>query len=196
MEVSIHAPARGATKKRLNSFPPSISFQSTRPRGARPHSLEAQEMIGQFQSTRPRGARQDRSARQRKGPRVSIHAPVRGATRRRPFRTTPRRACFNPRARAGRDVGVGDEALAALLFQSTRPCGARPSLIMTAAAARSVSIHAPVRGATLGGGSLLDSYRVSIHAPVRGATGLGVERLLVELEFQSTRPCGARRRAC
>jgi len=56
-------------------------------------------------------------------------------------------SCFNPRARAGRD----------------RPTTPDTPLYW-------VSIHAPVRGATIIGS--VDAYNitVSIHAPVRGAT--------------------------
>ena len=55
-----------------------------------------------------------------------------------------------------------------------------------------VSIHAPVRGATLlsGLGSIITD--VSIHAPVRGATYAGKIGLKC-LKFQSTRLCEARR---
>ncbi len=36
LPVSIHAPARGATRIRRIKAPLSVTFQSTRPRGARP----------------------------------------------------------------------------------------------------------------------------------------------------------------
>ena len=78
---------------------------------------------------------------------VSIHAPVRGATKR--IRTPHKsRTCFNPRAREGRDrrsnrmLEVGNV----------------------------VSIHAPVRGATIYADGKVYLVAVSIHAPVRGAT--------------------------
>ena len=99
--VSIHAPARGATSFAWRIFPP-LTFQSTRPRGAR---LVCESFIrcpSLFQSTRPRGARLFRlicylirpvfqSTRPRGARRclafiascffrVSIHAPARGAT--------------------------------------------------------------------------------------------------------------------
>ena len=123
-----------------------------------------------FQSTPPRGGR--REARDSAAPdsAVSIHAPARGATRRR-FDRRDGDAGFNPRPRAG-----GDPVRA-----SSTACSA------------DVSIHAPARGATrpvrsahvrprvcfnprprAGGDRLraLASTRddVSIHAPARGAT--------------------------
>ena len=60
----------------------------------------------------------------------------------------PPSACFNPRARAGRDHG--DVALRNVI---------------------GVSIHAPARGATVGERFLVAGVGVSIHAPARGATG-------------------------
>ena len=102
-------------------------------------------------------------------------------------------ACFNPRAREGRDADI------------------RPS-----SAPVVVSIHAPARGATIAvlarqfhntlfqstrprGARLLPLARpvrrgvVSIHAPARGATGLKDGAARVQNTFQSTRPRGARR---
>ena len=58
--VSIHAPARGATRTSISPSAPAPWFQSTRPRGARP-----------FQDPEPMDGRY-----------VSIHAPARGATHR------------------------------------------------------------------------------------------------------------------
>jgi len=100
-------------------------------------------------------------------------------------------------------------------FQSTRPCGARPQHVARPHTDQDVSIHAPLRGAT----SELSAPRntvmdVSIHAPLRGATGYGragrtntnvsihaplrgatfriTNICMIWVEFQSTRPCGAR----
>ena len=56
IEVSIHAPARGATGTR-KAVLRRQSFQSTRPRGARPHPFKIGRCKRKFQSTRPRGAR-------------------------------------------------------------------------------------------------------------------------------------------
>ena len=129
-------------------------------------------------STRPYAAR----PRCRRASDVSIHAPVRGATR----PGAGSRESFNPRARTGRD--------------------------QLASQTRGVSIHAPVRGATgtlsctfhcgvpaIGfnprartgrdGCSPRQCTSGSIHAPVRGATP--ARSFTVQL-FQSTRPYGAR----
>ena len=54
--VSIHAPAWGATGQSL-AQQLRVTFQSTRPRGARQFSLSNYKLLSMFQSTRPRGAR-------------------------------------------------------------------------------------------------------------------------------------------
>ena len=120
--VSIHAPARGATRGTVHtSF--DIVFQSTRPHGAR---RRAGERAARGVCFNPR-ARTGRDAGRRvsacRCP-VSIHAPARGAT------------IFS--------CSAGDR----LLFQSTRPHGARRALPALPRSLPSVSIHAPARGAT------------------------------------------------
>ena len=119
---------------------------------------------------------------------VSIHAPVRGATI---FCITLRTiGGFNPRTRTGCDscyncsspglwfqsthpYGVRRHQIHApyvsCQFQSTHPYGVRQQQYVSGCVV-TVSIHAPVRGATgeKDGGAKGDN--VSIHAPVRGAT--------------------------
>ena len=53
---------------------------------------------------------------------------------------------------------------------------------------RKVSIHAPVKGATHLGADLGDRARVSIHAPVKGATAALAGGTYAQSAFQSTRP--------
>ena len=83
-----------------------------------------------FQSTRPRGARRGGGRVAAHGG-VSIHAPARGATADRAA------ACryfarFNPRAREGRDYGIRLHLRVNDLFQSTRPRGARQTTQLSA----------------------------------------------------------------
>mgnify|MGYP007011722382 CR=1 FL=1 len=120
-EVSIHAPARGATRR---------------------VSVKAQKQA--FQFTRPRGARRT-AALLRYFPPVSIHAPARGATWAggEHFRL----GGFNSRAREGRDK-LRFPPSRPSLFQFTRPRGARPAARSGNSTAPGVSIHAPARGAT------------------------------------------------
>ncbi len=100
---------------------------------------------------------------------VSIHAPVKGATPASPAPTRSR-ISFNPRAREGRDARPARVAEYRRSFNPRAregrdlitPAGQQPVLV--------VSIHAPVKGATLLALPLLVGRRVSIHAPVKGAT--------------------------
>ena len=144
--VSIHAPARGATPKRERSLA-FHWFQFTRPQEARPSSAARTGRAQRFQFTRPQEARQGRAVGGVGTSDVSIHAPARGATgatRWIVYATTG----FNSRARKRRDRA--------------------PSLLV-------------VRGAA-----------VSIHAPARGATFLPQGRRILS-SFQFTRPQEARR---
>jgi len=103
--------------------------------------------ICRFQSTRPRGARPLDHVRYVNRPRVSIHAPARGATRHAGL-LAHRIKSFNPRAREGRDL-----AHLAVIRIFVK-----------------VSIHAPARGATGFDRGSRQLCKVSIHAPARGAT--------------------------
>jgi len=140
--VSIHAPARGATlqqcrMRRAGRFNP-------RARAGRDIPLKADAIAVKFQSTRPRGARPVLLC-YKLFLQVSIHAPARGATYTDMLR--PHRFCFNPRARAGRDL-IPAATSAKLPFQSTRPRGAR-QIGGLEQKTLTVSIHAPARGATV-----------------------------------------------
>ena len=165
--VSIHAPARGATRScprcgarpcfnpraragrdhaEPSCFPCRRRFQSTRPRGARRRSAAASFDTSVFQSTRPRGARHDFC------------------------RSLAGLAGFNPRARAGRDHERGHADLHDNGFQSTRPRGARHRL----------------------GSYSIQSTQFQSTRP-RGARPVVATTIDEAHEFQSTRPRGARR---
>ena len=143
--VSIHAPARGATHAAAGGHHrPQVSIHAPA-RGATRFLIHKHPYVV-FQSTRPRGARPA--------------GPCFGSILR----------CFNPRARAGRDITVLKPLEAMVQFQSTRPRGARPDDGARSLVTHEVSIHAPARGATARGVSSLRKKGVSIHAPARGAT--------------------------
>jgi len=78
-------------------------------------------------------------------------------------------------------------------FQSTRPCGARRA---DQAPPRSISVlfqsTRPCGARRRGRDTIRMCSTVSIHAPVRGATGYYVDSEEGMSKFQSTRPCGAR----
>ncbi len=80
-------------------------------------------------------------------------------------------AGFNPRARVGRDLNTRDHSTTSVVFQSTRPRGARRGNAFGAQGRAPVSIHAPAWGATKLGYPLRYTSGVSIHAPAWGATG-------------------------
>ncbi len=164
--VSIHAPARGATPTgRLSSL--FCEFQFTRPRGARLARNASKRRAVLFQFTRPRGARRQR---------VSGH---------------PSGICFNSRAREGRDNLTVTGTTYNITFQFTRPRGAR--LRGNYIPRQRPSFNSRAREGR-------DCYRagtrclraVSIHAPARGATWVMIEADDGEV-FQFTRPRGARR---
>jgi len=99
--VSIHAPAWGATRTDCQVVT-GASFQSTRPRGARPVIIVVHVQVVWFQSTRPRGARPwDRDC----------------ATSMRSFQST--------RPRGARLRNLRGVRFRWRKFQSTRPRGAR-----------------------------------------------------------------------
>ena len=169
--VSIHAPARGATRRHLYRRRGKRGFQSTRPRGARPRrrpprqrgravsihapARGATQLVGHARTATPGFNPRARAGRdplkepiRDRAAIVSIHAPARGATRR--FaRDCGRTSCFNPRARAGRDNFNSGYIVLGPAFQSTRPRGARPRPNVTRWTPTWVSIHAPARGATM-----------------------------------------------
>ena len=100
---------------------------------------------------------------------VSIHAPVRGATHGAVVQIAVI-TCFNPRAREGRDRPGLPGGRRARRF-NPRAREGRDEIAGGVDAAEDVSIHAPVRGATVRAQGDKTGFVVSIHAPVRGATG-------------------------
>ena len=191
-QVSIHAPARGATLPSTTSAT-AFLFQSTPPRGERPGAGPWPCRNPCF-NPRPRAGSDLALDHFGDGFLVSIHAPARGATieqwllrKSRRFQSTPprgERLCRRTRASSSGS------------FQSTPPRGERPKADKQPTK-REVSIHAPARGATIaartpsaiiagfnprpraGSDEEYLAYRqhggVSIHAPARGATLLDNE---------------------
>jgi len=197
-----------------STVPPVCLFQSTRPRGARPELLLNAVLVQMFQSTRPRGARlipfnlfsnamRFQSTRPR-GARlntrherdvfglVSIHAPAWGATGSAASMMAATHG-FNPRARVGRDLSNKSNSQISLLFQSTRPRGARPSRVSKSAARPKFQSTRP-RGARLIAFSLFSRAMRFQSTRPRGARRSGKRQQSRRGMFQSTRPRGARRR--
>ena len=146
-DISIHAPARGATVEELKRKIAEYGFQSTLPRGER-----------QIPAPREKGRKY-----------ISIHAPARGATGKGGSYDKIWRN-FNPRSREGSDqkwtrhytawlISIHAPARGATrscltrvsrigTFQSTLPRGERPWTRCFHASNMTISIHAPARGAT------------------------------------------------
>ncbi len=117
-------PPCGGRRPRSVSSARSKKFQSTPPCGGRPLCVPSAPRETKFQSTPPCGGRPSAIFMRHLAKRVSIHAPVRGAT---PANKSNRRLqnCFNPRPRAGGDRIFGVAGFVLLQFQSTPPCGGR-----------------------------------------------------------------------
>jgi len=99
-------------------------------------------------------------------------------------------ACFNPRARMGRDILSCNPSACVFGFNPRARMG-RDAAGAHGRAESGVSIHAPVWGATRRASEPARYTPVSIHAPVWGATVMH-EFLPSGFGFQSTRPYGAR----
>ena len=162
-DISIHAPAKGATH--IQVMLPHLS------RHFNPRSREGSDSLSQnmqmhtliFQSTLPRRERQSYEYRKKYNEYISIHAPAKGAT------------CitfFSARA---------------ISFQSTLPRRERLSSSLYRSGSSIISIHAPAKGATRYGGWHTVQRFISIHAPAKGAT-LRERYTFLSRTFQSTLP--------
>ena len=79
---------------------------------------------------------------------------------------------FNPRSHERSDR-VADQTRRRLSkFQSTLPREERRRLSAKAIFTKTISIHAPTRGATFKEQKALEMANISIHAPTRGATAI------------------------
>ena len=187
--ISIHAPPRGATLSRswiygspAFQFTPlregrlsrsaaiaqRSAFQFTPLREGRPARTAKSATPCAFQFTPLREGRPPQGVAENQNRQISIHAPPRGATTRKP-RAPRRRKNFNSRPSARGDPAAGS-AGARSRFQFTplregrrmpRRCSGRSCVI---------SIHAPPRGATKVHFGYNRKDAISIHAPPRGAT--------------------------
>ncbi len=168
---SLRAPC-GGRRGRSEIVSTRVPFQSAPPCGGRRRRRRLHRGGDTFQSAPPCGGRRGRAAAQAHGHRVSIRAPVRGAT-------------GGPRPHGGRRG-----------FQSAPPCGGRPSSASPPRRRRERFNPRPRAG---GDSSRCarrrDARTVSIRAPVRGATRAARPSGALEL-FQSAPPCGGRLGSC
>ena len=167
-QVSIHAPARGATHVKK-----MIAYQSKgfnpRPRtGGDLSTTPINQGSIKFQSTPPHGGRQKSRAIKKPFQVVSIHAPARGAT----------------------VLIVSNPALQR--FQSTPPHGGRPFNPRFFQLQYVVSIHAPARGATLSYPDLYVGIKGFNPRPRTGGDNGQIVGWETMKKFQSTPPHGGR----
>ena len=125
--VSIHAPLRGATGRSTRANYQLFKFQSTHPCGVRHIACFTKNAKRRFQSTHPCGVRRCR---------YDHHI---GSDQRRFQSTHPCGVRLKPSRKDISDT----------MFQSTHPCGVRHGVHIIVAVEPEVSIHAPLRGATL-----------------------------------------------
>ena len=185
--ISIHAPTWGATledwQKRYG-----FTFQSTHPRGVRPHEQGTWQVFCYFNPRTHVGCDILRPILARSTP-ISIHAPTWGATKIcSTFALSTKFQSTHPR-------GVRRCACAwvkyPVAFQSTHPRGVRHPFVGVIRLLGLISIHAPTWGATQEVLLCLIDRGISIHAPTWGAT-CGGSAVPVRGVFQSTHPRGVR----
>ena len=166
-DVSIHAPAWGATLSMVMVSPPCARFN---PRARVGRDSSRRKTFGEsrmFQSTRPRGARLRLAKTDFTRLRVSIHAPAWGATR--VFAQDADGLHVSIHAPAWGATLLLTDMLELPLFQSTRPRGARRY--------HSLKIN--------------EYARFQSTRPRGARQGQKITKCRL-LQFQSTRPRGAR----
>ena len=146
--ISIHAPAKGATRISSTVTPVASYFN--------PRSREGSDGVcrayapeeGRFQSTLPRRERPYNRSGQLRDHRY-----------------------FNPRSREGSDATFPRPRLRRdTRFQSTLPRRERPACGALGKLLQAISIHAPAKGATARCDPRPSLWCISIHAPAKGAT--------------------------
>ena len=145
IQISIHAPAKGATESYDEAYKTSMSFQSTLPRRERLCIYTQYSLLRKFQSTLPRRERRTLA--------------------RRIMRSTH----FNPRSREGSDdcVKQYDRHESISIHAPAKGATVTPADGWVKGL---ISIHAPAKGATLSRSRTCDAGKISIHAPAKGAT--------------------------
>ena len=184
--ISIHAPVKGATLWRRNATHIITNF-NPRPREGSDVAIKLSTYRRfKFQSTPPwRERRSFQRVRPNLPPPISIHAPVKGATRE-AVGIAPQLLDFNPRPREGSDCFPEGHTVPGNKFQSTPPWRERQGCNFTRC--RQVNFNPRPREGSdqFGYGKITDDV-ISIHAPVKGATWLGISRARW-FTFQSTPP--------
>ena len=190
LQVSIHAPTRGATSSARVTACCSNCFNPRTHTGCDLLTGDLYAGWLEFQSTHPHGVRPAAGLSRAETATVSIHAPTRGATKQ--STRIKKSKKFQSTHPHGVRHKISMRILKNFVFQSTHPHGVRPDGASSDDFVQLVSIHAPTRGATFALSNIKIYIYVSIHAPTRGATHSAVFSPQNAV-FQSTHPHGVRR---
>ena len=145
MEISIHAPAKGATQsEKFWLCGQSISIHAPAKGATTPYRTTLFHL--RFQSTLPRRERLLGMVNIKLLLMISIHAPAKGATTR-AISTMRNLQNFNPRSREGSDIQFLVRQFLSIQFQSTLPRRERRGIRLQQSQV-TISIHAPAKGAT------------------------------------------------
>ena len=167
LQISIHAPPRGATAARLPETTAANYFNS-RPSARGDGGIGADgRPIRTFQFTPLREGRRDTSDRATRAT-ISIHAPPRGATADVPQLPSERVISIHAPPRGATRVDGGGST--GRPHFNSRPSARGDWNRQCGRTTRRISIHAPPRGATLTSATVSTDRDISIHAPPRGAT--------------------------
>ena len=186
LEVSIHAPARGATACHRDARRGRAGF-NPRPcaRGDNPSPLISTR-LHLFQSTPLREGRRKPNRIAAMPVRVSIHAPARGATIF-SLRKFQHLTCFNPRPCARGDSSPYMARPAPCGSFNPRPCARGDSPTAPSPKARPSFQSTPLREGRQHFLAIpVLAELVSIHAPARGATSSSQSMSPHHCQFQST----------
>ena len=149
----------------------TVTFQSTHPWRVRPAAeLQYYKPEPKFQSTHPWRVRPKIIYGYIRKSIISIHAPVKGATNMMVV-NMPILFYFNPRTREGCDkLPFTHPRCPDDNFNPRTREGCDAQIAIGHSRCTTISIHAPVKGATMTKIDQLMSSIISIHAPVKGAT--------------------------
>ena len=146
MDISIHAPVKGATALSvIRLLPLSISIHAPVKGATYLYTVCRKNGLISIHAPVKGATRCVGSALS--GHSISIHAPVKGATAAHRWSTSGTRD-FNPRSREGSDCSLRAYPARAQKFQSTLPRRERLTRTVEKGDEEVISIHAPAKGAT------------------------------------------------
>ena len=173
IEVSIHAPTRGATLADLHRHS-LYRFQSTHPRGVRHSIINSFLRLLSFNPRTHEGCDEHNRKNWHKH-HVSIHAPTRGATITFFCDWSYKVVSIHAPTMGATITFFCDGSYKVVSIHA--PTMGATNFRFAFCCCSSVSIHAPTRGATGQHFRHHIEHGVSIHAPTRGATSICSERV-------------------